>query len=172
MMGRMPQGRKNNQLMGAMMQEQSVNISDHAARYEEVILNPLVEMMFELDQQYRTKALMVEQRGEPGYRASLKEIPPPQWEHSIRFRWIGTEVMLGAQRMQQQIAFMNVLKSIPPHLLNGKTLDLSPILETGTENVYGPELAPRILVDQREQYTVPDRKSTRLNSSHQKISYA
>lgn len=155
MMGRMPQGRKNNQLMGAMMQEQSVNISDHAARYEEVILNPLVEMMFELDQQYRTKPLMVEQRGEPGYRASLKEIPVPQWEHSIRFRWIGTEVMLGAQRMQQQIAFMNVLKSIPPQLLNGKTLDLSPILETGTENVYGPELAPRILVDQREQYTVP-----------------
>ena len=155
MMGRMPAGRKNNQLMGAMMQEQSTNISDHAARYEQAMLNPLVEMLFEFDQQYRTRELMIEQRGEAGYRASLQEIPVPQWDHAIRFRWIGTELMLGSQRLQQQIAFMNVLKGIPPQLLNGRTLDLTPILEAGTENVYGPELAPRILIDQREQYTVP-----------------
>lgn len=155
MMGRMPQGRKNNQLMGAMMQEQSVNITDHAARYEETVLNPLLEMMFELDQQYRTRELMVEQRGEIGYKAALKEIPVPQWGQRYEFRWVGTEFMLGTQRMQQQIAWMNVLKGVPPQLLNGRTLDVTPILESGTENLFGPELAPRILVDKRNQFTVP-----------------
>ena len=155
MMGKMPQGRKNNQLMGAMMQEQGINISDHASRYEEEMLNPLLEMLFELDQQYRTGSLMVEQRGEIGYKAQLQEIPVPQWGEKYYFRWTGTEFMLGTQRVQQQIAFMNVLKGIPPQALNGRTLDLTPILESATENVFGPEMAPRILVDKRNMYTVP-----------------
>lgn len=155
MMGRMPAGRKNNQLMGAMMQEQSVNISDHASRYEEEMLNPLLEMLFEFDQQYRTGSLMVEQRGEIGYKAQLQEIPVPQWGEKYYFRWTGTEFMLGTQRVQQQIGFMNVLKGIPPQALNGRTLDLTPILESATENIFGPEMAPRILVDKRNMYTVP-----------------
>ena len=155
MMGRMPQGRKNNQLMGAMMQEQSTNITDHASRYEDVVLNPLLEMLFEFDQQYRTASLMVQQRGEIGYKAQLQEIPVPQWGERYFFRWTGTEFMLGTQRLQQQIAWMNVLKGIPPPLLNGRTLDVTPILETGTENLFGPEMAPRILVDKRNQYSVP-----------------
>ena len=142
MMGKMPAGRKNNQLMGAMMQEQGINISDHASRYEEEMLNPLLEMLFELDQQYRTGSLMVEQRGEIGYKAQLQEIPVPQWGEKYYFRWTGTEFMLGTQRVQQQIAFMNVLKGIPPQALNGRTLDLTPILESATENVFGPEMAP------------------------------
>ncbi|MGH8306258.1 MAG: portal protein, partial [Steroidobacteraceae bacterium] len=154
MMGRMPQGRKNNQLMGSMMQEQSINITDHATRYEECVLNPVLEFLFEFDQQYRTKSLLIEQRGEVGYKASLQEIPVPQWGEKYFFRWVGTEFMLGAQRLQQQIAWMNVLKGVPPQLLNGRTLDVTPILEAGTENLFGPEMAPRILVDQRNQFTV------------------
>jgi hypothetical protein len=62
--------------------------------------------------------------------------------------------MMGMQRQQQQIAWMNVLKGVPPNLLNGKTLDVTPILEAGTENLFGPELAPKILVDKRPMYTV------------------
>jgi hypothetical protein len=154
MMGRMPAGRKNNQLMGAMQQEQSVNITDHAQRYEDCVLNPLVEMMFEFDQQYRTKSLMVETRGEIGAKAALEEIPVPQWGERFFFRWTGTEFMNGVQRLQQKIAWMNVLKGIPPQLLNGRTLDVTPILEEGTETIFGPEVAPRILVDQRNQFRV------------------
>ncbi len=154
MMGRMPQGRKNNQLMGSMQQEQSINITDHAQRYEDVVLNPLCEFLFEFDQQYRTKEIMIEQRGEIGYKAALETIAVPQWGERFFFRWSGTEFMLGMQRLQQQIAWMNVLKGIPPQLLNGRTLDVTPILEAGTENIFGPEMAPKILIDKRSMYTV------------------
>jgi hypothetical protein len=154
MMGKMPAGRKNNQLMGAMQQEQSTNITDHASRYEDVVLNPLVEMLFEFDQQFRTAEVMIEARGEIGVKAKLETIPVQQWGERYFFRWTGTEFMMGMQRMQQQISWMNVLKGIPPQQLGGKTLDVTPILEAGTENIFGPEMAPRILVDQRNQFTV------------------
>ena len=154
MMGRMPQGRKNNQLMGSMQQEQSVNITDHASRYEEMVLNPLLEMLFEFDQQYRTADLMIEQRGEIGVKAKLETIPVPQWGERFYFRWLGTEFMMGMQRMQQQIATMNVVKGIPPQMLNGRTLDVTPIIEGLVENVFGPEMAPKILIDKRNMFTV------------------
>lgn len=155
MMGQMPQGRKNNQMMGAMQQEQSINIIDHATRYEEVMLNPLMEMLFEFDQQFRDAELEIETRGEIGYKAKIEQIPVQQWGERYFFRWTGTDYMLGMQRMQQQIAWMNVLKGIPPQQLNGLTFDATPILLLGTENIFGPEMAPKILIDKRNQFTVP-----------------
>ncbi|MHB8816900.1 MAG: hypothetical protein ACYDAE_27055, partial [Steroidobacteraceae bacterium] len=129
MMGKMPAGRKNNQLMGAMQQEQSTNITDHASRYEDSILNPLMEMLFEFDQQFRTAEVMIESRGEIGVKAKLEVIPVQQWGERYFFRWTGTDTMMGMQRMQQQIATMNVLKGVPPQMLNGRTFDATPILE-------------------------------------------
>jgi len=155
MMGKMPQGRKNNQLMGSMQQEQSTNIVDHAMRYEEEMLNPLVEMLFEFDQQFRTDEIVIEQRGPLGTRAAFSPIPPQQWGERYTFSWQGTEFQQSMQRQQQAIAWMNVLKGIPPQQMNGRRLDVTPILEAGTEMMFGPELAPRILVDEREMYTVP-----------------
>jgi hypothetical protein len=157
MMGRMPQGRKNNQLMGAMQQEQQINITDHASRYEEEMLNPLMEMMFEFDQQFRTAEVMIEQRGQIGVKASIEVIPPMEWGARYFFRWTGTEFMVGMQRIQQAIAWMNVLKGIPPQQMNGITLDVTPILTKITDDLFGPELSPSILVDKRNQYSVePD----------------
>lgn len=165
MMGRMPAGRKNAQQMGGMQQEQSVNITDNGTRYEETMLNPLLEMLFEFDQQFRTEEVTIETRGEIGAKAALETIPPPQWGERYFFRWTGTEYMQGMQRMQQQISTMNVLKGIPPQQLNGKTLDVTPILETLVENVYGVEMAPRILVDKRNQYTLdPDVENELLHN--------
>lgn len=154
MMGRMPAGRKNNQLMGAMQQEQSTNITDHAERYEEVMLNPLMERIFEYDAQFRTKELTIVTQGEIGVRASMQVIEPQQWGERYQFRWVGTSMMLGMQRIQQQIATMNVLRGIPPEQLNGRKLDVCPILESITENVFGPEVAPRVLIDDRNQFTI------------------
>lgn len=157
MMGRMPSGRKNNAMIGGMQQEATVNISDHATRYEEVMLNPLTEMLFEFDQQFRTTDLMIEQRGEIGQEAAMKTIPPSQWGTKYFFHWTGTQIMLGQQRMQNQIALMNVLKGVPPQQLGGRTLDVSPILVQVTENVFGPDMAPKILVDKTNQFTIsPD----------------
>lgn len=165
MMGKMPAGRKNNQLMGQMQQEQSTNIDDHADRYEDVVLNPLVEMLFEFDQQFRTESVTIESRGEIGVRAAIEDIPVQQWGERIFFRWVGTAFEKNMQRLQQMIAWMNVAKGIPPQMLNGRKLDLTPILEAGAEGIFGPELAPRILIDERNLFTIdPDMENEILHN--------
>jgi hypothetical protein len=157
MMGKMPAGRKNAQQMGKMQQEQEINITDHASRYEDEVLNPLVEMLFEFDQQFRTDEVMIESRGEIGVKAKMETIPVQQWGERYFFRWCGTSFMVGMQLMQQQTGWVNVLKGIPPQMLNGLTLDLTPFLKAGTENMFGPEIAPQILIDKRNQYQIdPD----------------
>lgn len=155
MMGAMPKGRKNNQMMQGMQQEQSTEVSDHAANYEEEMLNPLLEMLFEFDQQYRTRDLMVMTRGEIGYRAKIENIPPQQWGERYFFRWTGIETMNNMQRIQQMIGFLNVLKGVPPQQLNGRKLDATPILEAASEAIFGADLAPKVLIDERNLYTVP-----------------
>lgn len=165
MMGRMPAGRKNNAMIGGVQQEQMVSISDHASRYEEVQLEPLAEMLFEFDQQFRTADLMIVQRGEIGVKAKVETVPVMQWGTKYFFRWLGTEFMRGMQQLQQQIAWMNVLKGVPPQALNGRQLDVTPILEAGTENIFGPDMAPRILVDKRNQFTIsPDVENEMLHN--------
>lgn len=154
MMGMMPKGRKNNQMVGAMAQEQSTNINDHASRYEENMLNPLAEMLFEFDQQYRTDELQIEQRGQIGYRAKIEKIPVQQWGERYFFRWTGSEQMMGMQRAQQMIGFLNVVKGIPPQQINGRKVDITPILEYAAEMICGPEIAPRVLIDERNLYVI------------------
>lgn len=165
MMGRMPAGRKNNQLMGQMQQEQATNISDHAERYEEEMLNPLVEMLFELDQQYRTEEVTIASRGEIGVKAAIEVIPPVQWSERYFFRWCGTSYQMNMQRMQQMIAWVNVIKGTPPQMLGGRRLDLAPFLDKGTEDIFGPDLAPKILIDERNKFTVsPDMENAILHN--------
>lgn len=154
MMGRMPQGRKNNQMIGAVQQEQMTSIMDHAERYEEVMLNPLIERMMEYDAQFRTKSLTVKTMGELGVKAKMTDIEPQQWGQRYAFLWTGTSTVTGMQRMQQMIATMNVLRGIPPQLLNGRKLDITPIVEKITEDTFGPEVAPRVLIDERNLFTV------------------
>jgi 23S rRNA U2552 (ribose-2'-O)-methylase RlmE/FtsJ len=154
MMGMMPKGRKNAQMVGAMAQEQSTEVTDHALRFEEEVLNPLVEFLFELDQQYRTKPLLIETRGMIGYKASIEEIPVQQWGERYLFRWIGTETMQNMQRIQQQIGFMNVLKGTPPQMLGGRRIDISPIIVRAVEALFSPEDASKILIDERNLYSV------------------
>jgi hypothetical protein len=155
MMGKSPPGRKNNALIGSMQQEQATNIGDVAERFEEEVLDPLVEMIFEFDQQFRTNNLVIEQRGEIGYKATIQNIPPQQWGQRYIFRWTGTDFMNSLQRMQQQTAFINVVKGTPPQMMGKKRLDVTPMLEDHANNLFGPEMGPRILVDESNLYTVP-----------------
>lgn len=165
MMGISPAGRKNAQAVGAQQQDQQINITDHAERYEEMILSPLMELFFELDQQFRTEELLVLQRGEIGIRASMQSIKPNQFEQKYEFRWCGTEYVKGMQQVQQQISWMNVLRGMPPQLLNGRRLDITPILEAGTEIMFGPEVSPRILIDDRDLYQVdPEHENMMLHN--------
>lgn len=152
MMGKMPTGRKNQAQMAAMAQQQESNIIDNAKRYEDEILNPLLEWMFELDRQFRTEELTVEVFGEVGGRANLQDIPVQAFGERYFFRWCGTSYQQNLQRMQQMIAWMNVLRGIPPQQLDGRRLNIGPILEYGTEQIFGPEVAPRILIDERNLF--------------------
>ena len=154
MLGKMPAGRKNQAQAAAQAQSQESNIIDHAKRYEGVILNPLLERMFELDRQFRTKELTVVTMGEVGARAKQEEIPVQAFSERYFFRWCGTAYQTGMQRMQQMISWMNVLRGIPPQQLDGRRLNVGPILEMGTEQIFGPEVGPRILIDERNLYTV------------------
>ena len=155
MMGRMPAGRKNNGMMNAFQQDQMMNIMDHAERYEEVMLTPLAERLHEYERQFRTTTLLVEQRGEIGQKVKMTEVKPEQLDQRYQYRWCGTSIISSMQLMQQRIAAMNVLRGIPPQQLNGRKLDLTPILEKFVESLFGPETAPHILIDERNLYTVP-----------------
>jgi hypothetical protein len=163
MMGKGPPGRKNAQAIAAQSQDAQVSITDHAEMYEEYILNPLIERIFELDQQFRTKELTILSKGEVGVRAKMLHIEPQQFGQRFFFWWSGTAYISGMQRIQQQIAWMNVLRGMPPQLLNGKKLDITPILEAGTEAIFGPEIAPHILIDQRDLMTIdPEQENVLL----------
>lgn len=155
MMGQMPAGRKNANTMGAQQQESSIPILDHAERFEEEMLNPLMERFFEYDCQFRDSELTILTMGQIGIKAQMQVIPPNEWGNRYFFQWCGTEYVQNMQRMQQQIATMNVLRGIPPQQLNGRKLDIGPILEILTDNVFGSEMSGRILIDDRIKYSVP-----------------
>ena len=155
MMGKMPAGRKNNQMVGNMQQEQQINITDHAKRYEELMLNPLVERMFELDQQFRTDDIEVLAMGEVGVKAALKPIPPQAFGQTWYFQWQGTAFVTNTQRIQQMIAAMNVIRGIPPQQLDGRRFNAVPVVEFIVEQTFGPELGSKVFIDEREQFTVP-----------------
>src|SRR5882757_418581 len=154
MLGKSPQGRKNQAQQAAAAQTQETNIVDHAKRYEEVMLNPLLERMFELDRQFRTKDLIIATMGEVGTEKRLQEIPPQAFGERYFFRWCGTSFQVGMQRIQQMISWMNVMRGIPPQQLNGRRLDITPILEYGTGQIFGVEVAPKILIDERNLFFV------------------
>lgn len=119
------------------------------------MLTPLAERMFEYDQQFRTASLTVMTKGEIGVKAQMETIEPQQFGERYRFQWAGTSIVSGQQLQQSRIAGMNVLRGIPPQQLNGRRLDVTPIIETFVEDLYGPEMAPRILIDERNLFTVP-----------------
>ena len=165
MMGKMPAGRKNNQLMGTLQQESMTNIMDDAERYEETMLSPLAERLMEYDRQFRTAKLTVVTMGEIGERAKMTEIEPQAFGERYRYQWAGTSIVQGQQLQQARIAGLNVLRGIPPQQLNGRRLDVTPVLERFTEDLYGPELAPKILIDERNQFTIdPETENLMLNN--------
>ena len=154
-LGNMPQGRKNNAQVGAIGQSSQMGSSDTAKDFENRILNPLLEMMFELDTQFRSEETTVLVMGEVGMRAHMERVKPRQFSAKYFFRWLGTDYIASVQRIQQQIATMNVLRGLPPQSLNGKRIDITPIVQQLVEVVFGSRLTPKIIIDERDQLVVP-----------------
>jgi hypothetical protein len=161
-MGRAAGGRKNNQQMALMAQEAGIPITDDARRYEQVMLEPLMEYFLEMDLQHRHKEITIQQKGEIGVRASLEIIKPQQLSQRVYIQWLGTEYQMSMQRLQQQIALLNVARGIPPAQLNGRRLDVTPALEKAFSLLFGAEVAPRILIDERDLYTVDPEQENEL----------
>lgn len=155
MMGRVPAGRKNAQQVAAMSQEANIPIEDEGRRYEQMMLEPLVEMLFELDQQFRDEEVTIMTMGEVGIRAKMEAVPPQQYSERYFFRWRGADFMQGLQKMQANIALMNVLRGIPPSQMNRRRLDITPILDAAVELQFGPEVSCRVLIDESKSFTVP-----------------
>jgi hypothetical protein len=155
-------GKKNAAASAGVQQEAAVAVIDHAERFEEEILTPLLQMMFELDTQFRDDELTTMSMGDIGVKAQMMKIPPIQWGNRYFFQWVGTEYVLNMQRMQQQIATMNVLRGMNPQQLNGRKIDIAPIIEILVDNVFGSELAGRILIDDRRKFTLDPQVESEL----------
>jgi hypothetical protein len=130
------------------------------------IFTPMVQWFYELDYQYRSKPMMVKQYGPLGQYAMMEEVPLLQSGKNLQYKWYGTESNKSIQQIQQQIAAMNVFKGIPPEQLNGRKFDAGPILDQIALTVFGPRLAPHILIDQRHQLTLPPEQENMMMLEH------
>lgn len=127
--------------------EQQVDLlttADAVTVLEEGILTPLVQWFVELDAQFRDDEITVKVYGDYGLQAKMEEVPPLLLGKVYEYRWFGVEAARNAAQMQQQIGWINVVKSLPPETYPDYELDLTPLIIQGTENVFGPRMAPLI----------------------------
>jgi hypothetical protein len=139
-------------------QEQQIDIlntADAVTVIEEGVLTPLLELMIEMDHQYRDEEVTVKQFGQMGVEATMEVVPPIQYNAKYQYKWFGVEQARSAQQIQQQIAGMNVIRGIPPEQLNGYKVNLVPIVTQLVENTFGPRLAPLIFLSPEQQLPVP-----------------
>lgn len=155
MLGKAPAGRKNAQAVGAQSAEALATIGDVVKRFEFGVMNRIMEWFYDLDLQFRDDDLAVMIDGEHGFQSIVEKIPPQQVGHRYWFKWLGADKAQGAQNNQQLISWMNVLRGLPPNVLNGRILDLGPMIDFLNESVCGPTMAQNVLIDQRKRVSVP-----------------
>lgn len=153
----MPSGATKKTSQAAVAQEQAIALegtSDAVRVLETSVLTSVANRIFEYDQQYRDDDLSISHYGELGYEAMQEKVPPVQFGTRYNFQWSGIAQSQNAQKVQQMIAGMNVLRGIAPAQLNGRQLDIGPILDAIVDVVYGPRLGPRVLKDVRSMLSV------------------
>lgn len=137
--------------------EQQVDIlttADAVTVIEDGILTPVVQFMIELDHQFREDRIMIRQFGEKGLRSKMEWIDPIQMDKKIAYRWFGVEQARNQMQIQQQVAGLNVIKSVPPDQYPGYKINLVPLITHLAENLFGPRLAPLIFQDIKSQLTL------------------
>lgn len=142
-----PGTKKNVKQQAAESMEAMAAINDTAKSFEVNIMDPLLERLYEYDQQFREKDMDVVEMGEMGHEATIEVIPPSQAYKRYYFKWIGSETQPGIQRMQQKIAALNILRSVPPTAIPGKRIDVSPIIEELVDTTFSPSVGRRVLFD-------------------------
>lgn len=146
-------------------QEQQVALeatADVVTILETAILNKLLRWFYEMDYQFRDKDIYVRRFGPVGIQAEMQAVPPVGVDTHYTFKWYGTEGNKSAQQIQQMISMLNVIKSLPPDMLNGRRIDAGPIIEQAANTTFGPRVAPNVLIDQTHMLTVPADKENTL----------
>lgn len=137
--------KKRNQAELAMeAQVDILTTADVTTNIEDVILTPYVQRCVEYDHQFRDKPTTIRVYGEPGMKANMEDVDPIQLNERFEFRWFGVEAARDAAKMQQQIAWINVVRQLPPESMQGYRLNLIPVVVRGTENVFGPQLGAQV----------------------------
>lgn len=128
-----------------------VNTADAVTVLEEEIFTPLLAIFYELDHQFRDQELTVRQFGNLGVEAKMQKIPLTQFDKRYHFLWYGTEASRTAQVLQQQIALLNVIRSIPPQQYQGYRINMVPVIQAAIEGTFGSNMAPKVFEDIRSQ---------------------
>jgi hypothetical protein len=147
--------KRNQAEIAAEQQAELLSTADAVTNIEDEMMTPLLRWFIDLDHQYRDRDLTVRQYGELGLKVNMVEVPPINNSTRYEVRWWGVEAMKSTQQMQQQIAFMNVLKGIPPQQLPGYKINLVPIIQMMVESVYGARIAPQIFESVKEKLSIP-----------------
>lgn len=134
---------------------QIVNTADEVRRIEKGILNRMLERFAEYDQQFRDEALTIEVYGELGVALKMEDIPPNQFMERYTFKWRGTQAFQSAQKLQQKMAALNVLRGIPPQMLPGKKVDIAPVIEEFVNETFGARVGRLVLRDLEDEFSVP-----------------
>jgi hypothetical protein len=149
---------KRNQALVA--QEQAVDLlttAECVSVIEEGILTPAVEWTVDLDYQFRDADMLVRMYGEEGRRAVMQEVGPLQNRAGFTFVWRGGEqVRQNAMMLQQGTGMLNVLRGMRQELMaEGMQLRLGKVLTQHVSNVFGPEIGQSMIVDMRDNLTIP-----------------
>jgi hypothetical protein len=117
---------------------------------EEGILTPWVQLIVDMDHQYRDEEITVRAYGEMGMATKMEAIEPIQLGARYEFRWDGVEQVRNAQQLQQQIAGFNVLRAIPPQLYPGYVMNVVPLIIPLVDSLFGPQRGRLVFQDLKE----------------------
>lgn len=149
------------------------NVQDEVDSLEGGVMADLLQWFFDLDAQYRNDDIVIESYGRMGVQAKMERIPP--WQMAMgryAFGWNGSEAFKSPQRMQMNTALMNVLRGIPPNQMGGLTVNLAPLVEKMTEEAWGPEVAPRVLIDPKTMYSIEPQMENEIMAANIPVSVA
>lgn len=148
-------GKKPNQAQIANEQQVDILTTVNVVTgVEGEVLSPLLQWFVALDHQFRDKKITIRAFGQLGVQMAMVEIPPIQMDRRFEFRWFGVEAARNAQQMQQQMAGLNVVRSLPPTAYPGYELQLAPVISQFMENLFGPRMAAQIFVDVKNKLTL------------------
>lgn len=147
-------GKKPTQAEIAQEQQIALESTNDETTILEEVFSQALEWMYDLDYQYRTKAITIKKFGQMGLQATMDQVKPFQTRQRYMFQWYGLESFKAQQAVQQMISWGNVLRGMPPQSLNGRRVDLGPMLEYITEVICGPRIAPHVLIDQRHELSM------------------